>query len=348
MMAPSADDAGAVVLTRTQARRLREIYRSAGWPSQDGLEIELLAAGMLERCQEGGHERVRLTDAGIAGLAQALQRNRQALSAHDALVARVARRLLRDGRVVWTGLSVRARLPSVAGGAQPAAGAGAAHAGRRFRPAATDARRRRHALENLQARCVFDSQHLGGGLSAAGGARDQGQPGRPAGRPAPGRQTRQLPRPRWPVLVRAGLRRARAVRLRRQTRCRRPAASSLPAPTARLDVVRHAPRRAVPDLPFALWMALAKATPLPAAWPIRTRTRPAKPICRSVSRRAAPGEQARVRSTRAFDSSVGRPRRTGPQCAARRAFDPPPGARRTAAVRARRECGFAGPSRRRR
>ena len=26
--------------------------------------------------------------------------------------------------------------------------------------------------------------------------------------------------------------------------------------------MRHAPKRAVPELPFALWMALAKATPL--------------------------------------------------------------------------------------
>ena len=39
----------ATPLGRTHARRLREIYRSAGWPCQDMLEIELLAAGMLER-----------------------------------------------------------------------------------------------------------------------------------------------------------------------------------------------------------------------------------------------------------------------------------------------------------
>ncbi|MDB5929366.1 MAG: hypothetical protein JWR60_1073, partial [Polaromonas sp.] len=31
-------------LGRSHARRLREIYRSAGWPCQDMLEIELLAA----------------------------------------------------------------------------------------------------------------------------------------------------------------------------------------------------------------------------------------------------------------------------------------------------------------
>ncbi len=35
-------------LKRQHARRLREVYRSAGWPSQDVIEIELLAAGLLE------------------------------------------------------------------------------------------------------------------------------------------------------------------------------------------------------------------------------------------------------------------------------------------------------------
>ena len=41
-------------LTRQQARRLRDIHRSAGWPSQDALEIELLAAGLLLRVMEPG------------------------------------------------------------------------------------------------------------------------------------------------------------------------------------------------------------------------------------------------------------------------------------------------------
>jgi hypothetical protein len=36
-------------LKRAHARRLRELYRSAGWPYQDVIEIELLAAGLLER-----------------------------------------------------------------------------------------------------------------------------------------------------------------------------------------------------------------------------------------------------------------------------------------------------------
>ena len=36
-------------LTRNHARRLREVYRSAGWPYQDTLEVELLTAGLLCR-----------------------------------------------------------------------------------------------------------------------------------------------------------------------------------------------------------------------------------------------------------------------------------------------------------
>lgn len=108
---PPADPIPALALTRPQARRLRDIHRSAGWPSQDALEIALLAAGLLQRVMEpGASERLRLTDAGIQSLAHALHANRQAQNAHDALVAQVAQRLLRDGRIVWTGLSLRARL----------------------------------------------------------------------------------------------------------------------------------------------------------------------------------------------------------------------------------------------
>ena len=57
-------------LGKAHARRLREIYRSAGWPCQDPLEIELLAAGMLDRVQApSGHESLRVTDAGVRLLA---------------------------------------------------------------------------------------------------------------------------------------------------------------------------------------------------------------------------------------------------------------------------------------
>ena len=77
-------------LTRRHDRRLREIYRSAGWPSQDLLEIELLAAGLLERITAAsGHETLRVTDAGVRRLAEAFARNKAVRSAHEALVERL-------------------------------------------------------------------------------------------------------------------------------------------------------------------------------------------------------------------------------------------------------------------
>lgn len=50
-------------------RRLREGWRSAGWPAQDIVEAELLAMGLLERLHDtAGRCTLRVTDAG-AGLA---------------------------------------------------------------------------------------------------------------------------------------------------------------------------------------------------------------------------------------------------------------------------------------
>ena len=98
-------------LTRAHARRLRDLYRSAGWPSQDALEIDLLAAGLLERQRSGsGHETLRVTDAGVQWLATVLAGNRAALSAHELLVQRVAQEMARAGRLAWTGLSLRAQV----------------------------------------------------------------------------------------------------------------------------------------------------------------------------------------------------------------------------------------------
>ena len=99
-------------LGRAHARRLREIYRSAGWPCQDMLEIELLAGGMLERvASQAGHETLRVTDAGIDWLAATLARNRLVLSAHEALVEQVACEMVRTGRITGRALSLRAQLP---------------------------------------------------------------------------------------------------------------------------------------------------------------------------------------------------------------------------------------------
>jgi hypothetical protein len=100
------------VIGKPHARRLRDIYRSAGWPCQDPLEIELLAAGLLDRVQApSGHESLRVTDAGIQLLAATLAGNRRAFSAHEALVERVAQEMSRAGRVAWRGLSLRAQVP---------------------------------------------------------------------------------------------------------------------------------------------------------------------------------------------------------------------------------------------
>jgi hypothetical protein len=97
---------------KAHARRLRDIYRSAGWPCQDLLEIELLAAGLLHRVHAPtGHESLRVTDAGVKLLAATLASNRTAFSAHESLVHRVAQEMSRAGRIAWRGLSLRAQVP---------------------------------------------------------------------------------------------------------------------------------------------------------------------------------------------------------------------------------------------
>lgn len=96
---------------RAHARRLREVYRSAGWPCQDGIEVDLLVAGMLERVRdEAGRETLRLTDAGLRLVAQQMARNREALTPHELLVQRVALEMSRAGRIAWRGLALRAQV----------------------------------------------------------------------------------------------------------------------------------------------------------------------------------------------------------------------------------------------
>lgn len=90
-------------------RRLREIWRSAGWPCHDLLELDLLAAGLLSRHWDSEQrETLRVTDAGIQLLAATRQRNQAARSAHEDLVARMAAEMQRAGRIVWRGVSLRA------------------------------------------------------------------------------------------------------------------------------------------------------------------------------------------------------------------------------------------------
>lgn len=108
---PATTVINGITLKKIHARRLREMYRSAGWPCLDVVEIELLAAGLLERLQEdGGHERLRVTDNGIQLLAGAAMVNRQAKDAHEGLVDRIALDMLKEGRLVWTNLSLRAKV----------------------------------------------------------------------------------------------------------------------------------------------------------------------------------------------------------------------------------------------
>lgn len=113
MSAPTVSIESATPLhSALHQRRLREIWRSAGWPCQDLVEIELLAAGLLERVRHPtGHETLRVTDAGIAALAGTLARNRARRDAHEGLVERVAREMTRAGRLAWRGLGLRARVP---------------------------------------------------------------------------------------------------------------------------------------------------------------------------------------------------------------------------------------------
>ncbi len=53
---------------------------------------------------------IRVTDAGLGALSGYRQQNRHALDSHDALVERIARQLVDEGRVVFRGVSLRARV----------------------------------------------------------------------------------------------------------------------------------------------------------------------------------------------------------------------------------------------
>ncbi len=99
------------VLGRVHQRRLREIHRSAGWPCHDMVEVELLAAGLVDRHFDDGKESLRLSDSGIVFLASAHADNRAARSAHEDLVEQVAIAMARAGRLTWRGLALRVALP---------------------------------------------------------------------------------------------------------------------------------------------------------------------------------------------------------------------------------------------
>ena len=100
--------------SRVHLARLMKIWRSAGWPSRDPIEIDLLAAQWVALCvAPGGHETLRITDTGIQLLAQARRRNQRAASPHDRLAQRMAGLLMNAGRIVWRELSLRSRVNGV-------------------------------------------------------------------------------------------------------------------------------------------------------------------------------------------------------------------------------------------
>ncbi|MCD8514487.1 MAG: hypothetical protein LRY31_00315 [Burkholderiaceae bacterium] len=64
-------------LTRRHLTRLRQIYRSSGWPCRDPMEVDLLVAGLLETLTDAeGRETLRVTSAGLEPLSSAHANNR--------------------------------------------------------------------------------------------------------------------------------------------------------------------------------------------------------------------------------------------------------------------------------
>ena len=217
-----------VKISALHERRLRALWRSAGWPCQDMVEIELLAAGLLERVrQPSAHETLRVTDAGVALLAQTLSRNRARRDAHEALVERVAREMTRAGRIVWRGLNLRAKVPVADG--------------ETWAMAMPDVFSIRHTtveayLEPIVHEIkVYRSDLLSDLRNAAKRA-----------------AYLQMASECW-FAIREGIARPEEIP---------PECGVLIASEQRLEVARPAPKRAM-RLPFDAWMALARATPEP-------------------------------------------------------------------------------------
>jgi hypothetical protein len=227
-----------LALKALHRRRLREVWRSAGWPCRDGVEIELLAAGLLERVLDTqGRETLRVSDAGIAELAVGLQRNRAVRDRHEALVARVAWQMQHAGRIAWRGLSLRAAVADATRAT-----------GERWQMAMPDVFSVRHtsvarylqsAVHEIKVRradLLSDLRH------ADKRAAYLGMAGECWYVLAEGIAEPDEVPPECGVMIARG------------------------PDFAELDVARPAPSRALPHeagLPFAVWMALARATPVP-------------------------------------------------------------------------------------
>jgi hypothetical protein len=245
-------------LTRHHHRRLREIHRSAGWPCHDMLEVELLAAGLLERrLSPEGCETLRVSDAGIQCLAQVFAHNKAVRTPHEALVERVAIAMAQAGRLAWRGLMLRVPLPSElfesedavttpshqlsAFESEPAAIA----PGHVWCMACPDVFSVRHTtveayLEPVVHEIKVSRADLLGDLR------------RPAKRAA----YLGMASACWYVLGQDAKGRPIA-----QPEEVPPECGVLQLEGERLVVAREAPRRAVPQLPFHVWMALARSGP---------------------------------------------------------------------------------------
>jgi hypothetical protein len=241
---PNAPTLGAAHL-----RRLRALWRSAGWPSHDVLELELLAAGLVQRREDAqGRETLRVTDAGVALLVETLQRNRARRDAHEALVARVATEMQRAGRIAWRGLALRAPLAEVV--AAPGGGMPPGAPGRiRWAVAMPDV----FSVRNTTAEALLWPVVHEVKVSRADLLGD-------LKRPAKGEAYRAIASECWYVL-RAGIGEADEIPELYGVMRAHPAVGE-PCAFGALEVLRPAPRRPF-SLPFSVWMALAKATPEP-------------------------------------------------------------------------------------
>lgn len=221
-------------LKRVHARRLRDVYRSAGWPYQDLVEIELLAAGLLEQVVEPtGHAIVRLTSAGLQHVAQAAKQNRQVRSDHEDLVDLVTRTMQREGRIVWRGLSLQAKVSSLDGGD-------------RWKWCMPDVFSIRNSsveryLEPVVHEIKVNRADLLGDLK----------------RPEKRQAYLDVGGQCWYVLGRDAKERPIGTPDEIPAEC-----GVMVNGNSGLEVVRVAPKRPAPKLPFGVWMALAKSSPI--------------------------------------------------------------------------------------
>ena len=242
-------------------RRLREVWRSAGWPCQDMVEVELLAAGWLQRVRaDSGHESLRVTDAGILVLNETLLRNRRSRDAHEDLVSCVAQQMTRAGRLAWRGLSLRAKVND-------------GQAKESWVMAMPDVFSVRHTtveayLQPIVHEIKVNRADVLSDLRAA----------------TKRNADLQLSSECWYVL-KSGIAQPQEIPLEFGVMLANAEGSGL----APLEVARTAPQRAM-RMPFGLWMALARATPLPG-W-------------RSEDAQSALGESGETGDTRLHDTAA--------------------------------------------